>query len=456
MNPLLRFLPVVMLPLAATALAESVTVNPQDVEVRDFRGWGTSLCWWAHALGGASPQVREEIATQAFDLRKGLGLTVVRYNIGGGEKPGLEGTMEARARIEGFQPEEGKWNWSADPGQRAFLKLAVQAGVTEIEAFSNSPPWWMTWSGSAAGNHNGGPNLRDDRIDAFAAYLADVTRFFRDKENITFTSLTPLNEPSSLWWKYGGHQEGCNIPPKQQPKILQAVSRALLARGLRTAVVGPEENAVAQTITAVRSYDPATCALLGRIHTHTYNANHRAELRKLAATHHRDIWQSEYGDGDASGMTLAKTIIADLRDLRPTAWVYWQLVDNGGWGLLHFPAASGGSAPVMPKYHIFSAFTRFLRPGCQLVASGSPDALAALDPTRGRSVVIVLNPRDQAEPLTLDLSRFPKIGRTANPWQTVAGAPLSACAPVEIVNKRITMSLPPHSVTALHLPSTGM
>jgi hypothetical protein len=82
--------------------------------------------------------------------------------------------------------------------------------------------------------------------------------------------------------------------------------------------------------------------------------------------------------------------------------------------------------------------------------------VAALDPALGRSVVIVLNPRDRSEPLALDLSRFPKIGSTAYPWQTAAGAPLSACAPIGIVNKRLALSLPPHSVTAIHLPGTGL
>ena len=38
--------------------------------------------------------------------------------------------------------------------------------------------------------------------------------------------------------------------------------------------------------------------------------------------------------GDASGMSLASNLNLDMRWLHPTAWVYWQVLDGGGWGLV--------------------------------------------------------------------------------------------------------------------------
>src|SRR6266487_4368308 len=49
-----------------------------------FDGWGTSLCWFANAVGRWPEPQRSEIADALFSDR-GLGLTLVRYNIGGGE-----------------------------------------------------------------------------------------------------------------------------------------------------------------------------------------------------------------------------------------------------------------------------------------------------------------------------------------------------------------------------------
>jgi hypothetical protein len=107
--------------------------------VRNFAGWGTSLCWWAHVVGGYTN--REEYADLAF---KQLGLNIVRYNIGGGENPARSNTMEFRARIPGFQPEPGKWDWNADTNQRWMLRAAVARGANHVVAFANSPPHWMT------------------------------------------------------------------------------------------------------------------------------------------------------------------------------------------------------------------------------------------------------------------------------------------------------------------------
>src|SRR5579863_7512664 len=78
-----------------------------------FEGWGTSLGWWANVVGGYTN--RDAYADLAFN---GLKLNIVRYNIGGGENPGITNTLQPRARMQGFEATRGSWNWSADPNQR--------------------------------------------------------------------------------------------------------------------------------------------------------------------------------------------------------------------------------------------------------------------------------------------------------------------------------------------------
>ena len=57
----------------ASAATNVVTVDARKVLVSRFDGWGTSLCWWAHVVGGYTN--REEYADLAF---KDLGLNIVR------------------------------------------------------------------------------------------------------------------------------------------------------------------------------------------------------------------------------------------------------------------------------------------------------------------------------------------------------------------------------------------
>ena len=56
---------------------------------------------------------------------------------------------------------------------------------------------------------------------------------------------------------------------------------------------------------------------------------------KDAATTGKRLWNSEYGEGDGTGLSLASNLNLDFQWLHNTAWVYWQVIDPAsGWGLL--------------------------------------------------------------------------------------------------------------------------
>ena len=106
--------------------SEAVQLN-LDQSYSGFEGWGTSLVWWAHALGGWQDKEKEnQVMDLIFDLDKGLGLNIVRYNIGGGENPNIPSTLRPGGDIPGFEPEEGHWDWNADENQRSVLQGALK------------------------------------------------------------------------------------------------------------------------------------------------------------------------------------------------------------------------------------------------------------------------------------------------------------------------------------------
>ena len=96
----------VLLPLllnAGFALSQTVNVDASinvDVSMSNqtFEGWGTSLSWSANSVGGWTNRTNQNNLMQAlFSARNGLGLTYLRYNIGGGNDPlcGAGGTHYA-------------------------------------------------------------------------------------------------------------------------------------------------------------------------------------------------------------------------------------------------------------------------------------------------------------------------------------------------------------------------
>src|SRR4029077_15559312 len=100
----------------------------------------------------------------------------------------------------GFEPSDGTWDWNADANQRAILQRIVTSGgpCVILQASSNSPPYWMTNSGCASGSTNGTTNnLKDASYDAFATYLTEVVKHFRDSFGITFRHLELLHEPTA-------------------------------------------------------------------------------------------------------------------------------------------------------------------------------------------------------------------------------------------------------------------
>ena len=417
-----------------------------------FEGWGVSLCWSGKVVGAFPEATREEYADLIFHPTKGLGLNVLRYNIGGGENPQLR-PLGFREGIAGFQPRPGEWDWDADPGQRFLLQAAKARGANIFEAFANSPPWWMTVSGSVTGARDqNANNLAPEHEADFANYLAEVVAHFHQFWGVTFRTLDPLNEPDTHWWNFGGKQEGCRFDPAAQARILQATARALEARRLPTRLSASDENSIDTAVHTFKSFDPATRGLIWQLNTHSYAGSRRGELARLAAEGpRRNLWMSEYGDGDRSGMTLAGRILDDLNGLHPAAWVYWQALDNPAWGLIaNREDGRDASYRLMPKYWVLAQFSRYIRPGSVFVDVDDHRSVAALDPS-GRSLVLVTVNRDEEDRVvTYDLSRFQAAAGgvvRAAALRSSATENVAALPVLTATDGRLVATLPRRSVT---------
>jgi galactan endo-1,6-beta-galactosidase len=134
---------------------------------------------------------------------------------------------------------------------------------------------------------------------------------------------------------------------------------------------------------------------------------------------------SEYGDGDSSGYTMAQTIIRDVKELQPSAWVYWQPVEPDvrgfGWGLANANYVDNQDRPnsgqktelvrVNRKFFVYGQFTRYVRQGYHLIEIGDRNSIAAYDPGSHRFVIVKVT-GDRYEPVTFGLSNFSSVGET--------------------------------------------
>jgi len=141
----------------------------------------------------------------------------------------------AVARARSFWGPDGEWDWDADPGQIWVLLAAGARGACVFEAFSNSPPFWMTASGRASGAvlpFRG--NLRREREPDFVAYLVRVLAWFRDEHGFTFRCAAASQSCAGV--EAGAAAQGV-LGVVQQPAPRAAWGwAARLARLLRAAV----------------------------------------------------------------------------------------------------------------------------------------------------------------------------------------------------------------------------
>ena len=151
-----------------------------------FEGWGTSLCWWANRVG-FSEKLTKDSAKLFFSKEDGLGLNIMRYNIGGGDDPSHNHIKRTDSEIPGWwkYDEEKKdfvFNSDTDKNQLAVLLQAYKASGDDayVEAFSNSPPYYMTVSGCSSGSKNAiSTNLKKSQVVPFAKYLAEVCDYIQ-------------------------------------------------------------------------------------------------------------------------------------------------------------------------------------------------------------------------------------------------------------------------------------
>ena len=424
-----------------------VSVVPTNVLVTNFLGWGTSLAWWANVVGGYTN--RNEYASLAFTHLK---LNIVRYNIGCTENPDIVNTIQFRAQIPGYEPSNGMWDWNADTNQVWMLLQAVALGANHVEASSYSPPYWMTVSGSVTGSTNGtSNNLQTGYENAFAFYLAMVISNLTVNDGVTVDFITPMNEPSGSW-SYGGNQPGCHMSAAQQSRVVVDLSSNLAALNLPVGIDAAEEIAPSTTLSSLDSYSAAGLNDVSLITTHTYGSSGLASLGSQAASWQKPVWTAEYGDSDATGLTMARRIHDDITGMSLQAWIYWQVCDYAGWGCISNSLNGSGdtSYSLAEKFYVLGQFSQFISPGSQILKVGDNNSLAAYNAASNSLVIVTVNTSANAYTAGFQLSGFSGLPAQASLYRTSLTENQSPYS-VSLTNTTLVAYIPAQSVSTFVL-----
>lgn len=479
----------------SNAAQETVKLDP-SYQQAPFNGWGTALVWFANVTGGWPDEVKNQLADALYG-KDGLNFNIARYNIGGGDSPETTPYMRLGGAVPGywnrpaeFGPPNGNtegwteptnwwdpnnsdhWNWNADTNQRWWLMAAKSRGADTFEAFSNSAPYFMTQSGYVSGNWNSNnDNLKPDQYTNFASYLTTVVDHLQDQTGIKFKTLSPVNEPNTNYWGAKGRQEGSHWAPASQAKIINEVNKQLTEKGLGTVVSAMDETNPSTFRKDWDAYNTDTRNNIGQLNVHTYGTGERIGARDIAKAAGKRLWMSEVDlsvggqnhEDMMPGLAISERIQADIQQLEPEAWVLWQAVEdevnmrpeneNGNWGLMQvdFTADDFSDFKIYKnkKYYAVGNYSKFIRPGDQVINSNNKDTLAAIDAKNDSVVVVYTNSSKEQKAVDFDLSGFETVNETATatPYTTSATDNLQKKEDIKVKDEKLAAVVPAQSIT---------
>ena len=449
-------------------------VNPQLVR-QHFDGWGVSLCWWAGQCGKWSDAKITEIV-KWLTSPTGLNYTHFRYNIGGGDDPENHNCEPhhmgrgkgLRAEMEGFKGFSGdEYHWDRDAAQRKImLKIKELRPDAVFEAFSNSCPYYMTYSGCVSGNTDGGQdNLKPEYYEEFAHYLVDVCKHYKDEYGIEFKTLEPFNEAVTNFWYANGPQEGCHFDYQSQISFIRVLEPVLRESGLSTVISASDETNVGLSVEGFRQYKNAgVLSKIGQWNTHTYSGSNadRARLAFLAHQSDMPLWMSETGSGGngiGGNLSLAQRLIDDMRYIQPEAWIDWQYMEeaNDQWCTIRGSFADQTYAKVK-NYYVRQQCTRFIKHDYDIITSPCAKSLAAVNASRDTLVLVVLNEGAKAVH-NIDLSLFTEVPAISSikAYRTSASENLvSTKNGVTLSGTDLKVVMPVQSIMTLVIPARSV
>lgn len=357
-----------VIPEGAT-LAE-VTID-RNTLYQEIKGFGASDCWAPHFVGKYWTDKRDAIAELLFDqsasggTTKGIGLSMWRMNLGAGslEQGDNSGITEVGRRAESYRSGTTDYDWTKCEGQQFFMDKARAYGVESFQFFSNSPLVQYTYNGKARSDRGANANLRPQYYAAFADYMAEVTKHFRDR-GYNISHISPFNEPQNGWGGTG--QEGSSWTVAEQAKIIRALDEALTAKTVACDIL-PGETASWNDFTGgqqvLSNYFTAggenyigdlTHVKNNLVCGHSYWTDGTwAQIRQTregvanaAKQYNAEVWQTEwsmlsnddvYDPNEFPGYTeademdiavhLSRIIHHDLVSANVSSWSYWTSMD---------------------------------------------------------------------------------------------------------------------------------
>lgn len=428
---------------------DPVFIISPETEFQKIQGFGASDAWACQFVGANWPDQKKirvadllfSNATDPSGKPLGIGLSIWRFNMGAGSAEQGEGSdiKDKWRRAECFLNKDLSFNWEKQSGQRWFLKSAKERGVADFIAFLNSPPVFLTRNGKAYSSSPDSYNLSSDNYPAFVGYISSVLNSMKEKEGITFSTISPFNEPQWDWTSPG--QEGTPAKNSEMAAITKKLNTELESKAIPTMIEIAEAGKInylfepndkpgrgdqindffsAASSDYVGNLSHVSHTISGHSYFSTWDfgklSEYRTQLaRKLAATdpglkyamteycvlEDNEVIKGNKRDlGMETALYVARVIHADLTIANATSWQWWTAVSPYDYkdGLVYIDYnENDGQVYESKLLWALGNYSRFIRPGMKRIAV-KPDVnftndvdFSAYKSTDGKQLIFVIN-----------------------------------------------------------------
>ena len=436
---------ILCLPQLTAAASPEVKIDWNDVHQR-ITGFGAS--GGNDSAGNfqkLSPRQQRRLGDLLFDVKKGIGLTMVRNEIYAWK----------------IQPTPETWDWTQDNDQVWLMRQAKARGTTNFWSAVWSPPLWMKSNGILT---NGGSLLMEDS-QAYADLLTRYVREYKTRFNLDIAAVSIANEPEIKQ----SYQSTTWTGEQMRDFIRDHLGPAFRRAGLKTRLIVPETSVWnnlphwADVILA----DPEAAGFVSVIATHQYDQSYTGTGPRFppakpesaypaAKIHGKEFWQTEVSfiggkpdPGMGWGLGTALLIHNAMIGGEVNAWVWWVFLndwkDNEGLTDL-----AGNSFIVNKRLWAFGNYSRFVRPGWVMIGATSNPATnifvsAFKDPDTGKFALVAINNTETAVTFSARFDGF--VCTSLRPWVTDSAFDLAKMAPVKTSSSGCSLTLRAKSVT---------
>jgi O-glycosyl hydrolase len=148
-----------------------------------------------------------------------------------------------------------------------------------------------------------------------------------------------------------------------------------------------------------------------------------------------------------------------MNELQPTAWVYWQAVEHEegtNWGFIHADFTGPREQYWLTKqYYGMAHYSRFIRPGYQILGVSQNSALAAYEHASGTLVIVHDNSAVHDTSVCFDLSGFSRLAPAALAYRTSPTENLACAADFPLSGKTLAVTVPAQSITTYVLTAVA-